>query len=150
MKNENKDMINTNISSLMSTFDLSKHHHHQDLSGAIERISAEFRNSKKEIISSFADEDGKILSILNKEDFIRLLYTSTENISKNDINIISLRFFDGNVVSIVDFLDFFITPNTIRQAKVCINAYVCTYIYMDVFAFTYVFTYSFTCICICC
>jgi hypothetical protein len=78
----------------------------------------EFKNSKKDIISSFADEDGKIISILNKDDFIRLLYTSTENISKNDINIISLRFFDGNVVSIVDFLDFFITPNTIRQAKV--------------------------------
>mmetsp|Transcript_16036 Transcript_16036/g.15395 ORF Transcript_16036/g.15395 Transcript_16036/m.15395 type:complete len:132 (+) Transcript_16036:106-501(+) len=29
IKNENNDMINTNISSLMSTFDLSKHHHHQ-------------------------------------------------------------------------------------------------------------------------
>jgi hypothetical protein len=37
IKNENTDIINTNISSLMSTYDLSKHHHHQDLSGAIER-----------------------------------------------------------------------------------------------------------------
>jgi hypothetical protein len=89
-----------------------------DLGGAIERLAAEFVTNKKDIVQSFADDEGKVVTTLNRDEFMRQLYAATEHVSKADIQAISLRFFDGTTVSIVEFIEFFMTPNAVRQAKV--------------------------------
>lgn len=97
------------ISNLPSTFDLG---------GAIERLQGEFMTNKKDIVQSFADDEGKIVTSLSKDEFMRQLFAATEAISKSDIHAIALRFYDGTSVSIVEFIEFFLTPNAVRQAKV--------------------------------
>lgn len=89
-----------------------------DLGGAIQRLAAEFVTNKKDIVQSFADDEGKVVTTLNRDEFMRQLYAATEHVSKADIQAISLRFFDGTTVSIVEFIEFFMTPNAVRQAKV--------------------------------
>ena len=89
-----------------------------DLSGAIERLQIEFSTNKKDIVQSFADDEGKIMTSLSKDEFMRQLYAATETISKSDIHALSLRFYDGHSVSIVEFIEFFLSPNAVRQAKV--------------------------------
>ena len=93
-----------------------------DLGGAIERLADEFATNKRDIVQCFADEDGKVVTSLSRDEFMRQLYAATEHVSKADIHAISLRFFDGSTVSIVEFIEFFMTPNAVRQAKV--RAYV--------------------------
>ena len=89
-----------------------------DLGGAIERLAGEFVTNKRDIVQSFADDDGKVVTSLTRDEFMRQLYAATEHISKADIHAISLRFFDGSIVSIVEFIEFFMTPTAVRQAKV--------------------------------
>lgn len=89
-----------------------------DFGGAIQRLAAEFVTNKKDIVQSFADDEGKVVTTLNRDEFMRQLYAATEHVSKADIQAISLRFFDGTTVSIVEFIEFFMTPNAVRQAKV--------------------------------
>ena len=92
-----------------------------DLGGAIERLGNEFVTNKRDIVQSFADEDGKVVTSLSRDQFMRQLYAATEHVSKADIHAISLRFFDGSIVSIVEFIEFFMTPIAVRQAKVRIS-----------------------------
>lgn len=99
----------SSISGLPSTFDLG---------GAIERLRGEFITNKKDIVQSFADDEGKVVTSLSKDEFMRQLYAATEAISKSDIHAIALRFYDGTSVSIVEFIEFFLTPYAVRQAKV--------------------------------
>lgn len=89
-----------------------------DLGGAIERLAEEFATNKRDIVQCFADEEGKVVTSLSRDEFMRQLYAATEHVSKADIHAISLRFFDGSTVSIVEFIEFFMTPNAVRQAKV--------------------------------
>lgn len=151
--NSNKQIENSNysptkplkplpISTISTKINLISPH---DLSGAIERVSEEFNTNKKDIVQSFADMDGKIITSLSRDEFMRQLYAATENITKNDIQIISLRFFDGSVVSVIEFIEFFMTSTATRQARVscrcmclcvcmhtcvcmCMYAYLCVYV----------------------
>ncbi len=58
-----------------------------DLSGAIERMFAEFESFRNDILHAFAEEDGKIVTQLEIEDFSKQLYTVTENVTKTDIHV---------------------------------------------------------------
>jgi hypothetical protein len=58
-----------------------------DLSGAISRTSEEFGNFRNDIIYSFADNTGKIVNCLTTDQFMRQLFTVTENLSKADIQV---------------------------------------------------------------
>ena len=89
-----------------------------DLGGAMERLADEFATNKRDIVQCFADGEGKVVTSLSRDEFMRQLYAATEQVSKADIHAISLRFFDGSTVSIVEFIEFFMTPNAVRQAKV--------------------------------
>ena len=88
-----------------------------DLSSAITKMAADFEVFRKDIIQCFADDSGKIVASLSKEEFMRQLYSVTERVSKSDVQIIAFRFFDGTSVSVSEFLNFFSTPAAIREAK---------------------------------
>lgn len=60
-----------------------------DLSGAIERMFVEFESFRNDILHAFAEEDGKIVTQLEVEDFSKQLYTVTQNVSKTDIHVSS-------------------------------------------------------------
>ncbi len=61
-----------------------------DLSGALSRMSAEFELYKEDIVRALANEEGKIIPILPANDFMKQIYTVTENISKSDLYVIYL------------------------------------------------------------
>jgi hypothetical protein len=88
-----------------------------DLTTAIVKMTKDFEAFRTDIIQCFADDDGKIVATLSRDEFMRQLYSVTENISKNDCQLIALRFFDGSSVSVAEFLNFFTTPAATRQAK---------------------------------
>lgn len=58
-----------------------------DLSGAINRLLAEMKTSKNQIIEAFADNTGKIIPALSREQFIRLLFAATTTITKSDVQV---------------------------------------------------------------
>jgi hypothetical protein len=93
-----------------------------DLAGVLGRVRDEFSRSRDDIVQSFADEEGKIVPALSRDEFMRQLYASTEKLSKTDIQIVSLRFFDGLSVSIPEFIDFFVTPEPVRIARAAASA----------------------------
>jgi len=88
-----------------------------DLTGAIDRLSTEMKKSAEDIIFAFADSDGKIVSALPREDFMRYLYNSTDTLTKTDVQVLSLRFYDGSTVSVPEFIDFFTCSSSTRVAK---------------------------------
>jgi hypothetical protein len=93
-----------------------------DLKGAIARMQDDFADSNYDIIRCFADEDGKVVAWLAREDFCRQLYAVTSKVSKIDIQVISLRFFDGDGVSVPEFIDFFMSPRAVREARIASSA----------------------------
>eukprot|EP01038_Epipyxis_sp_PR26KG_P011246 gene11246-15090_t len=94
-----------------------------DLNGPISRMISEFDEYPDSIIEAFADSNGKILTNINSDEFMRILFSITEKISKADIQVLSLRFGDGfGSVNIPEFLEFFTTPVQIRTAKSAISA----------------------------
>lgn len=88
-----------------------------DLTGALSRMSQEMASSAEDIIYSFADSEGKIVSALQREDFMRYLYNATETLSKADVQILSLRFYDGQTVCVPEFIDFFTQSTNSRVAR---------------------------------
>lgn len=74
-------------------------------------------SSAEDILCSFADAEGKIVSALPREDFMRYLYNSTDALSKADVQILSLRFYDGETVSVPEFIDFFTQSTSSRLAR---------------------------------
>ena len=58
-----------------------------DITGAIERLSSEMKDYPEDIIHAFADSEGKILSSLSRDDFMRYLYNATETLSKSDVQV---------------------------------------------------------------
>lgn len=93
-----------------------------DMSTAISRMATDFEMFRTDIIQTFADEDGKIVATLSRDEFMRQLYSVTEHVSKNDCQLLALRFFDGTSVSVAEFLTFFTTPAATRQAKAAASA----------------------------
>jgi hypothetical protein len=112
--------INTNMKGLRTS--LEKKLADFDLTTAIVNMSRDFESFRTDIISCFADADGKIVASLSKDEFMRQLYSVTENVSKNDCQLLALRFFDGQCVSVAEFLNFFTTPAATRQAKAAASA----------------------------
>jgi hypothetical protein len=88
-----------------------------DLSGAMGRMSEEMVSSAEDIIYSFADAEGKIVSALPREDFMRYLYNATDSLTKTDVQILSLRFYDGQTVCVPEFIDFFTMSANSRVAR---------------------------------
>lgn len=58
-----------------------------DLAGAISRGREEFELYRTEIFPAFAEEDGKIVTTLTNDEFMKQLYTVTEKLSKADIQV---------------------------------------------------------------
>lgn len=58
-----------------------------DLSGAILRTAAEFGKFRNDIIYSFATQDGKLVNSLTVDEFMKQLYTVTEDLCKSDIQV---------------------------------------------------------------
>lgn len=59
-----------------------------DVDGAIQRMSKQFSIYRVEIVQAFADDDGKIITTLSYDDFIKQLYSLTdEEISKTDLQV---------------------------------------------------------------
>lgn len=88
-----------------------------DLSGALGRMSEEMKSGVEDIIYSFADTEGKIVSALPREDFMRYLYNATDTLTKADVQILSLRFYDGQTVCVPEFIDFFTQCTNSRVAR---------------------------------
>jgi hypothetical protein len=88
-----------------------------DLSGAMERMTEEIASGAEDIIYSFADVEGKIVSALPREDFMRYLYNATNTLTKADVQILSLRFYDGQTVCVPEFIDFFTQSPNSRVAR---------------------------------
>lgn len=58
-----------------------------DLSGAIARMTEDFKEFREEILHSFAEIDGKIVANLTTEEFSKQLYVVTDKVSKTDIHV---------------------------------------------------------------
>ena len=93
-----------------------------DMKGAIDRISEEFNAYALEILRSFADEEGKIVTYLTRDEFMRQLFAATSTVSKADIQAISLRFYDGSMVSVPEFIDYFMLTSEVRSVKAAASA----------------------------
>jgi hypothetical protein len=89
-----------------------------DTSVALDKMKIEFQGAKDEIISSFADLNGKIIDFMTKDHFVRRLYSCTETLSKEEVQLISIRFLeDFKNVSVVEFIEYFIMTPSIRYAR---------------------------------
>jgi hypothetical protein len=58
-----------------------------DLSGAIARMTEDFKDFREDILHSFAEMDGKIVANLTTEEFSKQLYVVTDKVSKTDIHV---------------------------------------------------------------
>lgn len=88
-----------------------------DLHGAITRMYQEMDARPEEIVGSFADSEERVSATMELEEFTKHLFSTTEQLSKTDAALLAIRFFDGELVSIPDFLEFFISTPTSRRAK---------------------------------
>ena len=61
-----------------------------DINGAFTRMEKEFKESRERILSGFADEEGRICTALGREEFLRKLYSMTEDLSRTDVQVLSL------------------------------------------------------------
>ena len=114
-----------------------------DIDGAIQRMVEQFSLYRVDIIQAFADGEGKIITTIRYDDFMKQIYTVTdENITTTDIQVIieestiyytlfmgvllqviSIRFGNGyGSVSVPDFLEYFTTPPQVRVAKASTSA----------------------------
>ena len=60
-----------------------------DIDGAIQRMSEQFSLYRVDIIQAFADSEGKIVTIINYDEFMKQIYSVTdENISTTDLQVI--------------------------------------------------------------
>jgi hypothetical protein len=59
-----------------------------DLTGAMKRMELDFEKFREGIIHCFADDDGRVIPSLSREEFIRQVYSVTEHISKIDAQVI--------------------------------------------------------------
>jgi hypothetical protein len=58
-----------------------------DITEAIQRMREEFQLFRDDILHAFAESDGKIIPHLPANDFMKQIYTVTENISKADLQV---------------------------------------------------------------
>jgi hypothetical protein len=88
------------------------------LGEAIAAMQTEFTQNKEGILASLAAQDGHIVSSLPRMAFMKQIYSATESITKNEVELIALRFEDGTgLVNIPEFLAFFSASPTLRTAR---------------------------------
>lgn len=88
------------------------------LGEAIAAMQTEFTQNKEGILASLAEQDGHIVSSLPRLVFMKQIYSATEQITKNEVELIALRFEDGaGLVNIPEFLAFFSASPTFRTAR---------------------------------
>jgi len=90
-----------------STIDLN---YDIDIANAIEmtRNAFEKNHVRDEIVQAFVDEEGTLRLSVSREEFVeRLEATTTIHLPTKDLQVLSLRFFDGLMVSVPEFLSFF-------------------------------------------
>jgi hypothetical protein len=75
-----------------------------------------------DIVGSFADEEHRLQASMTLDEFRRHLFSVSEHLSKADTTVLALRFFDGDSVSIPEFLEFFISSPAVRRAKASASA----------------------------
>jgi len=89
-----------------------------EMSVALDKMRTEFHEAKDEIIASFADVNGKIVDFMPTDHFIRRLYSCTETLSKEEVQLLSIRFLgDFKNISVVECLEYFIMTPSIRCAR---------------------------------
>lgn len=60
-----------------------------DIDGAIQRMVEQFSLYRVDIIQAFADSEGKIITTISYDDFMKQIYTVTdENITTTDIQVV--------------------------------------------------------------
>ena len=89
-----------------------------NLAGAVQRLRKEFEQSKLEIFKVFANEDYRLEVMMPTPIFCKTLYSVTNQVSKNDAQILALRFNDGNGnVILPEFFDFMISSKAKRALR---------------------------------
>jgi len=78
------------IQNIVSKSQLLKSSRMADLTGAMQRMREEFELFREDILHAFAESDGKIIPHLPTNDFMKQVYTVTENISKSDLQVSSI------------------------------------------------------------
>jgi hypothetical protein len=58
-----------------------------DLNGAFTRMEAEFSCNRDTILAGFADEEGRICNCLHREEFMRKLFSVTDELTRGDVQV---------------------------------------------------------------
>lgn len=88
-----------------------------DISNAIEKTQIAFETNRDEIIHTFVDDFGSLRVSMSREEFIKALEAVNIKLSTKDLQILSLRFFDGLAISVPEFLSFFGHSSTQRLVR---------------------------------
>lgn len=88
-----------------------------DVGGAIARMGEEMALRAGEIARSFADAEDRVSAGMPLQAFARHLFCATERVSRQDAAALAARFYDGEMVSVPEFLEFFICSPTVRRAR---------------------------------
>ena len=89
--------------------------------GAIDKMREEFNKYRPDIIRNLSNKDGSVDDLIPIEDFCKWIYEVTSNISKNQIQVIAMRFCDKDVknVTVPEYLEFFMTPSQVHSSPKC-------------------------------
>ena len=87
-----------------------------DMASVIEKMKNYFKSFKSEIVTYLVDGDGNMILNLTREDFV-IKMSALVDLTKKELMVLSIRFFDGNYVSIPEFVAFFTTPQPVQQAR---------------------------------
>lgn len=58
-----------------------------DLNGSFDRMKKEFASSREGILMGFADEEGRICNSMVRDEFMRQLFSVTEQLTKTDVQV---------------------------------------------------------------
>jgi hypothetical protein len=95
-----------------------------DVGTVVEKMRDEFSTNKDDILHAFSRNDGKVVSSLSSDSFVRQICETTQHLSPTDARVLALRFDDGTggMVSVTEFMDFFLTPPSVRTARSAASA----------------------------
>ena len=58
-----------------------------DLNGCFDRMRKEFKTSRDAILAGFADEEGRICNSMSRDEFMRKLFSVTEEVTRSDVQV---------------------------------------------------------------
>lgn len=73
-------------------------------------------------MQSFADDEDRVVPAMTHDEFRRHLFSVTERLSRADVAALSMRFSDGDAVSVPEFLEFVVSPPAVRRARASASA----------------------------